>query len=291
MLKDNTNHVIFPMHGEIEVTEEEWPTFDYPLHYHDFFEMEIVSAGKGRQLFNGVPFDLNYRDIYLIKPIDNHQIHSDNIQFSHFAIKEEFIPKWLLTRLSFFKNPVVYHLSEDEYKSFISLYQLLDSQLKKYDKNRISPIENIIELIFILFLQLDKDEKNTIVDSENYTVSKILYFIQKNKKFTEKISLQEIANYIGYSKYYTSSLFHKSYGITIQDYIINQRIEYAKKLILESNYSITEIIMECGFTSPSNFYSKFMKIVGYSPTNFKKINKQGNKEQRNENTAEQELEN
>ena len=49
-----------------------------------------------------------------------------------------------------------------------------------------------------------------------------------------------------------------------------QRVEYAKKLILETNLSITEIIMECGFVSTSNFYSKFIKYVGCSPLKFRK---------------------
>ena len=53
--------------------------------------------------------------------------------------------------------------------------------------------------------------------------------------------------------------------------------EYAKKLILETNYSMTDIIVECGFTSISNFYSKFIDRVGCSPLKFKKINKKDNK--------------
>ena len=93
-------------------------------------------------------------------------------------------------------------------------------------------------------------------------------------RFTKKISLDEIANYVGYSKYYTSSIFHKKYGIAIQDLIINLRIEYAKKLILETNYSITEISMESGFSSMSNFYSIFQKMVGCTPLKFKKRNSQ-----------------
>ena len=65
-------------------------------------------------------------------------------------------------------------------------------------------------------------------------------------------------------------MFHKQYGMTIQEFIITLRIEYAKKQIIETNSSMTEIIMECGFTSTSNFYSKFVKYVGCSPLQFKK---------------------
>ena len=101
----------------------------------------------------------------------------------------------------------------------------------------------------------------------------LIYYLQKNNRFTQKVTLDEISKYVGYSKFYTSSMFHKQYGMTIQEFIINQRIEYAKKLIIETDLSITEIVIESGFTSTSNFYSKFIKCVGCSPLQFRKDNK------------------
>ena len=40
------------------------------------------------------------------------------------------------------------------------------------------------------------------------------YYLQKDHRFTKNVSLDEIANYVGYSKYYTSTVFHKKYGMT-----------------------------------------------------------------------------
>lgn len=283
---ENNNRIIFPLKKRVEVSQKDWECGDYPLHYHDYYEMEIVTSGSGHQFFNGIYFELNKGDIFLLKPLEYHQIHSDNITFSHVTVKEEVLPKWLAKKLSLFRNPVVFHLNEEEYESFVNIYKLLDIELKKENDKSITPIETIIELLFILFLNLDKEGINVAIGSENDIVAKIIYFLQKNKKFTEKVSLQDIAENIGYSKYYTSSLFHKLYGTTIQDFIISLRIEYAKKLMIESNYSITDIIMECGFVSPSNFYAKFTKSVGCSPTQFKQQHIKNNKEQKNENFVE-----
>ena len=128
-----------------------------------------------------------------------------------------------------------------------------------------------MEIIFTLFIRLDKDNTSLYDDS---VTAKVIYFLQKNNRFTQKVSLDEIAEYVSYSKYYTSSMFHKQYGMTIQDFIINQRIEYAKRLIIETDLSITEIVLESGFASTSNFYSKFIKYTGCSPLKFKKDYKQ-----------------
>ena len=149
---------------------------------------------------------------------------------------------------------------------------MVKDEIEDKDHNNSLDIRvSLMEIIFTLFIRLDKDNTSLYDDS---VTAKVIYFLQKNNRFTQKVSLDEIAEYVSYSKYYTSNMFHKQYGMTIQDFIINQRIEYAKKLIIETDLSITEIVLESGFASTSNFYSKFIKLVGCSPLKFKKDYKQ-----------------
>ena len=155
----------------------------------------------------------------------------------------------------------------------MSILKILNHELENKESNTLDIKANLIELLFVMYLRLDKDN---LANADDSVVSKVIYFLLRNNRFTEKVTLDEIAEYVGYSKFYTSSIFHKQYGTTIQEFIIIQRIEYAKKLILETNYSMTEIIMECGFSSTSNFYSKFVKYVGCSPLKFKQQNKHKN---------------
>lgn len=258
---------------DINVSGRFWPQDDYPLHYHDHYEMELITDGHGSQLFNGANIELKKKDIYLLRPLDYHKIHSDGITIRHVKVIPSVLPKWIIKMVHSLKNPLVINLSDEEFQKFQYLFDLLEEELNKEHEEFLDAKTSILELLFNYFLRLD----NTNVLSENQVVTKIIYFIQKGNHFTDKITLDEIAEYVGYSKYYTSSIFHKQYGITIQDFIINQRIEYAKKLILETNYSMTDIIVECGFSSISNFYSKFIDRVGCSPLKFKKINKKDNK--------------
>ena len=250
-----------------------WESGDYPLHYHDDYEMEIVTVGSGSQIMNGNTFELKEKDVFLLKPLDYHKIHSDKIGFAHIRVREELLPKWIVKRLSSFKNPSVFHLSDQEYESLMSILKILNHELENKESNTLDIKANLIELLFVMYLRLDKDN---LANADDSVVSKVIYFLLRNNRFTEKVTLDEIAEYVGYSKFYTSSIFHKQYGTTIQEFIIIQRIEYAKKLILETNYSMTEIIMECGFSSTSNFYSKFVKYVGCSPLKFKQQNKHKN---------------
>ena len=158
-------------------------------------------------------------------------------------------------------------VSETVLDAFSSIKKLR-SEVKKV--NTIYNLtSNIVEMIFSIFL---RNAKNDFSEEENLE-SKIIYYLQKNNRFTNKVSLDDIAKYVGYSKYYTSTTFHKKFSITIQDFLINLRIEYAKKLLLESNFTIAEIVNQCGFISISNFYSNFIKLTGCTPLKFKKQNK------------------
>ena len=268
-MESDEKTVLMSINEDIEVESGNWPVKDYPLHYHDHMEMELVVAGHGHQLFNGETMDLNKGDLFLLRPLDYHKIHSDRISFKHIKVKPSILPKWIVKRLHSFKNPTVYHLSEENYQKFNYLFDLLQEEINEPQHELLDNRMNLVTTLFNYFLRLDEQKTNAKVDD---IISKILYFLQKNNRFLNKITLDEIAENIGYSKYYTSYIFHKNYGITIQDFIINQRIEYAKKMMLETNYSINEIITECGFPSSSNFYTKFYQKVGCSPLKFKKQN-------------------
>jgi AraC-like DNA-binding protein len=267
-IKDADQTILFTLKRDIVSEFVPAVPGDYPLHYHDHFEMEMVTEGHGSVFFNGQTFPLNVKDICLLRPLDYHKNHCDtNMMFEHVKVRENVLPKWILNRIHFFKNPVIYHLSDKDFATFSTLFGLLADEFSSSHGNSAEASTILCELIFTYFFRLDPSQSYGA--NENF-IMKVTYFLQHNNRFTEKVSLDEIAEYTGYSKYYTSSMFHKLYGSTIQDYIVSLRIEYAKKLIIQTDYSMTEIIMESGFPSTSNFYQKFTKLVGCSPLQFKK---------------------
>lgn len=263
------NFPIIPdLEEDFKIEIRDWEPGDYPLHYHDHFELELVTEGSGYQVFNGENTPLKKKDMYFLRPLDYHKIHSNQITIAHIKIKATELSKWIVKRLHSIKNPIVFHLDDEQFKMFLYLFKLIADEVGNESDAFLDAKHNLIELLFIYFIRLDK----SMVVYEDSIVNKVIYYLQKNNRFTQKITLDEIAQDVGYSKYYISTVFHKEYGSTIQEFIINQRIEYAKKLILETDYPMSEVISECGFTSTSNFYSKFISNVGCSPLKFKKMN-------------------
>ncbi|MBD1998936.1 helix-turn-helix transcriptional regulator [Oculatella sp. FACHB-28] len=94
-------------------------------------------------------------------------------------------------------------------------------------------------------------------------VKQTLDYIQEH--LSEEISLEAIANRIGISRYYLSHLFKQSMGISLYQYVLQQRVECAKQLLKQSELSIAEIALECGFANQTHLAKHFRNLAGTSP--------------------------
>jgi len=92
-----------------------------------------------------------------------------------------------------------------------------------------------------------------------------------NDHLIENVSLAAIADELGMSQYYFCRLFKQSTGITPYQYLIQQRIERSQQLLKQSEQTITEIALKCGFANQSHFAKCFGKHMGISPKQFRKL--------------------
>ena len=75
------------------------------------------------------------------------------------------------------------------------------------------------------------------------------------------------------SKYYMSHVFKKSTAITVVEYKNELKLTKAKKLLVTTNDSITDIAYACGFSSASYFAERFAKSEGMLPLQYRNLNK------------------
>ncbi|MEG4942590.1 AraC family transcriptional regulator [Microcoleus sp. F4-D5] len=91
-------------------------------------------------------------------------------------------------------------------------------------------------------------------------------YIQEN--LSENISLEAIANHIDMSSYHFCRLFKQSTGFSPYQYVIQQRVERAKQLLLQGKMSLAEIAIACGFTHQSHLNRHFKRLTGVTPKTF-----------------------
>lgn len=99
-------------------------------------------------------------------------------------------------------------------------------------------------------------------------VSRCLSYIDFH--ITEKLSLDSIAEVLGYSAYYLSALFKKETGQTLNSYIKQKRVEYAKESLQYSSLDISTISDMLHFASPSHFGKIFKESTGETPGEYRK---------------------
>ncbi|WP_370589516.1 helix-turn-helix domain-containing protein [Tychonema sp. LEGE 07203] len=79
------------------------------------------------------------------------------------------------------------------------------------------------------------------------------------------MSLEAIANHIDISSYHFCRLFKQSTGFSPHQYVIQQRVERAKQLLLQGKMSLAEIAIACGFSHQSHLNRHFKRITGVTP--------------------------
>ncbi len=90
---------------------------------------------------------------------------------------------------------------------------------------------------------------------------------------TEKITVDDLADLAGFSKFHFARLFKKFSGMSSYEYLTQKRIAYAERLFFEPNISITEVAMRSGFNSLSTFNRIFKAAKNCTPSEYKNLNR------------------
>ena len=121
--------------------------------------------------------------------------------------------------------------------------------------------------LLIKELQENPDiQKTTGMEQTNRLRSMIAYI---NQHYPERITLAEIAKIAGVSEREASRCFKKTIGQSPMEYLIKYRLNQSKKLLLETNMTITAICQQCGFSDSAYFGKVFRKSYGMTPSEYR----------------------
>lgn len=118
-----------------------------------------------------------------------------------------------------------------------------------------------------IFLQLINSFNEQIHISAPILRAKLT--IEEN--FQKELTVDELSSIANMSKFYFSRLFRQEVKISPYAYLLQIRLEYAKKLLSETNISIEQISEHCVFYSASNFIRIFRKYTNMTPLQFRKL--------------------
>ena len=112
-------------------------------------------------------------------------------------------------------------------------------------------------------------------DSKKLVIEKIKNIIINEIHHTDKVSRynfsQILSDKLNKDYSYLSSLFSEAEGITIEKYIINQKTEKVKELLMYDELNLSKIADKLGYSSSAHLSAQFKKITGLTPSDFKNV--------------------
>jgi AraC-like DNA-binding protein len=117
-------------------------------------------------------------------------------------------------------------------------------------------------------LELLDDKKSILIEKVKTLIIEMIHFVD-NDETSKKNFSHLLTEKTGYDYTYVSNMFSTVKGTTIEQYIIFNRIERAKELILYDELNLSEIANKLNYRSVSHLSSQFKKITGLTPSYFK----------------------
>lgn len=254
-------------------------TFQFPVHWHDEFEIIYIKRGPLHVSIEGQDYLGHSGSLFLVNPRELHFMGSEDLSVAYYTLlfPLEFISfqtmddleSSLLLPLRSGQLLLAHEITDIGLLN--ALYPFLDRMILCNQK--YSPLCQIETRILLLqFLSRLVEDGSLIAPaapgSQTSTQKELLAFI--NDRYTEKLSLHDLAKQFHLSEKYISRYFKEHFQLTFSSYVTHLRLTCAKKLLETTDLSVTEVALRSGFPNVSYFIRVFKGSYGISPLKHRK---------------------
>ena len=138
--------------------------------------------------------------------------------------------------------------------------------VNEYSDKRLFYRETCSTALKNLIIDLHKKNYNN-QDNSTDTIKKIIEYINLN--YAKEIKNNDLAEIAGYHEYHLNRLFVRYTGMSMHKYILNLRMNECKRLLLNTNMSVSDIASQTGFCSNTHFSTYFKKETKVSPFEYR----------------------
>ena len=248
--------------------------------FASFFErtdycIQYIVKGKGDFFANNRLYKLTPNSLFLLPKQKYHYYTADKddpyeylwIHFSGAGF-EQFLKLINLSE----KNPVLFNVVNPGIEK--TFHELIELSKNEDNTNKYLIVSKAYRLLHEILRACPTNTQQKTA-KKNRVVDDIIEYLNSNYK--ENITLELLSTKFFLDKYYLVKLFKKETKLTPIQYLIQYRISMALSLLQTTTLAITAISEECGFCSHANFLLRFKKIIGISPSEYRKINRVTNK--------------
>ncbi len=245
--------------------------YNWVLHMHKSLEFTYVIKGTLVATVGQNRYELTAGQFVFVMPYQPHSYASDeDTVFFISCFSKNHIP-YFVSDLAL-KEPdcSCIRLSADVAHYFLKIHNVDTSDLSSGVRCELCAKPSMYARKAALYAICDEIINQSTwhpKSSDSDIVFKILSYIEQN--FTESISLSDMANALSYEYHYLSRIFHIALGTSFTALVNQYRCEKAHLLLTESDESISDIALSCGFQSIRTFNRIFFDYCGQTPSNIR----------------------
>lgn len=252
----------------------------YPFHWHSDMEILCPLEGNYSAVFQDRTIDLRPGDILFIASGTLHELPAwDGVriifQINWSPLREVNGLETALFRLAPYclitpEDSPAFH--EDVRQC---LLQIRDLYLQSPLLTEASIYAKALEMITIIsrnrkaIPQVNEGPAHARLLQHSEAMQKVCDYIIEH--CNESLSLEDVASYAGFSKFYFERLFHDYTDMTYHQYLTSKRISLAERLLETADMPVTEIAFRSGFASSAAFSKAFRQAKGFTPSEYRKL--------------------
>lgn len=260
------------------------------FHCHDYFEFYIhINGGEYMGVENRL-YPLRPNQLFVLPPFSMHGLSCTREMRNYERAYLNLAPEVLrvlgcgqIDTEQFFRhhtggNVCTYELSAEDAGIFVScVNRIRENQPRKGDPfERFGDYALMIRLLSVVCRAMRRTDP---VEGEVFgssIIQEILDYI--NNHYTQPIRIENLAHSFGVSVSYLSHEFARFTNRSVYDYVLYRRVMLARQQIM-GTASLNDIAYQCGFNDYSNFLRSFSRIVGMSPSQYRKQLRQYSKKE------------
>ena len=258
------------------------------FHCHDYYEFYIHLRGGESMGVENRLFPLKPNQVFVLLPFSMHGLSCTqtmhNYERGYLNLSPEVLRKLSCGQIDldqFFRSHAsggvcTYQLNDADAAEYVRLLsEIRDNQKSaSWESDAFIRFRNyalMIQLLSLLCRTLRHDEPVQGESFGNSIIQEILDYI--NNHYNQPIRIENLAKSFGVSISYLSHEFARFTHRSVYDYVLYRRVMLARQQMMGSA-TLNEIAYQCGFNDYSNFLRSFSKIVGMSPSQYRKQLKQ-----------------
>lgn len=254
------------------------------MHWHDYYELLYITSGSAQQIINGKVEHVKEGDIALIKPGSQHSTVATNDSGCSILVVLFFLPginfENLMSMRSMYILPFV-HAGADNYGYYSQIgrdnAEVMYIAHRIYEEYRLhlKGYETIIKgLLYQLLGHLIRERKfepmTSVPSGQLRAIKNVCAYVEQH--FSEEISLDKVAQIVGYTPVYLSRLFKKVVGRNYKAYCDYVRMSVADQLLCENMKSLQEIAEQVGYRNAAEFVRAYKRVKHCSPRRIREKN-------------------